>query len=433
MDIRITHPPAGGAVRAIASKSAAHRLLICAALSDKPCQIICPETSDDIEATARCLAALGAGVSYRGGVYRVTPIPRPVKGPRRLDCGESGSTLRFTLPLAAALGAEAEFVLKGRLPRRPLSPLYEELIGHGCALSPQGQSTLRLSGQLKPGVFRLPGNVSSQFVSGLLMALSILEGKSVVAVTGPFESRPYVDMTLKALSAFGAPVEEHRQTFYVTGRGTLKAPEEVAVEGDWSNAAFWLCAGALMPEGRAVRVTGLDLNSPQGDRAILDFLRRFGAAVEVDDGGVTVSRGVLRGISIDAHDTPDLVPVLAVVAAGAEGMTTVTRAGRLRDKESDRLRAVTVTLRALGADIQETADGLVIYGKPALTGGRVSSFGDHRIAMAAAVSSLLCAGPVTIEGAESVNKSYPGFFRDFAALGGAFEEVAPCRPSLETL
>lgn len=419
-------------MRAIPSKSAAHRLLICAALSDRPCRIVCPETSDDIEATARCLTALGAGVEYRDGVFHVTPVSRPVNGRRLLDCGESGSTLRFALPLAAALGAEADFILKGRLPRRPLSPLYEELIGHGCALSPQGQSPLRLSGRLKPGVFRLPGNVSSQFVSGLLMALSVLEGKSVVSVTGPFESRPYVDMTLRALEVFGAPVDENRQTFYVNGRGRLKAPDEISVEGDWSNAAFWLCAGALLPEGKSIRVQGLDPRSAQGDRAVLDFLRRFGAVVIENETGVTVSRGQLRGIAIDAHDTPDLVPILAVVAAGAEGTTTVTRAGRLRDKESDRLRAVTETLRALGTEIRETADGLVIQGKPALAGGRVSSFGDHRIAMAAAVSSLLCAGPVTIEGAEAVKKSYPGFFRDFNALGGVLEEVAPCHPSLET-
>ena len=423
MNIRITRPILGGTVKAIASKSAAHRLLICAALADAPSRVHCAETSEDILATARCLSALCAHIEYTGGAFHVSPIPRPVDGLRTLDCGESGSTLRFMLPVAAALGAQAEFILSGRLPQRPLSPLYEELKAHGCALSPQGQSPLHLSGQLQAGTYTIPGNVSSQYISGLLLALSILGAPSRITVTEPVESRPYIDLTLRALEAFGAPVAVQDNVYYVNGRGAFRSPSEVAVEGDWSNAAFWLCAGALLPEGREIRVTGLDLNSPQGDRAVLDFLRRFGATVRAEGDAVAVSRGNLRGIDIDAADTPDLVPVLAAVAAGAEGVTTVTRAGRLRDKESDRLHAVTEMLGALGADIAETRDGLVINGRPRLTGGAVSSFSDHRIAMAAAIASLLCDGPVTIEKAGAVGKSYPAFFSDFAALGGLYEEV----------
>ncbi|HHT16586.1 MAG TPA: 3-phosphoshikimate 1-carboxyvinyltransferase [Papillibacter sp.] len=423
MNILLNTPLRGGDVRAIASKSAAHRLLICAALADAPTRILCPETSEDILATARCLAALGADIEYNGGVFHVSPIPRPVIGKRTLDCGESGSTLRFMLPVAAALGAESEFILRGRLPQRPLSPLYEELVAHGCTLSPQGASPLTLSGQLQGGAFTISGNVSSQFITGLLLALSVLEEPSEIAVTGAVESGPYIDMTLRALEIFGAPSAVQNQVFYVNGRGAFRSPSEVTVEGDWSNAAFWLCAGALLPEDQEICVSGLNFGSPQGDRAILNFLRRFGANVRAEGDSVTISRGNLRGIDIDAADTPDLVPVLAVVAAGAEGVTTVTRAERLRDKESDRLRAVTEMLSILGADIRETRDGLVINGRPLLKGGTVSSFGDHRIAMAAAVASLICHGPVTIEGAEAVNKSYPGFFQDFAALGGTFEEV----------
>lgn len=421
MTSRIVKPVRGGTVSAIASKSQAHRFLIAASLSEASTQIICSETSGDIDATARCLGALGAHIAYENGVFMVSPVGRPVFGERRLDCMESGSTLRFMLPVCCALGAEVSLFMGGRLPSRPLSPLYEELISHGCALSPQGQNPLRVSGQLSGGRYTIPGNISSQYITGLLLALPLLGEDSLIRITGAVESGPYIDMTLAALKAFGVEIRAGEDGFRVRGNQRYKAPVSLCVEGDWSNAAFWLCQGAFSESG--VTVTNLDRSSLQGDKAVLKLLERFGAVITFGGHSVTVSRGSLHGIEIDAGDTPDLVPILAAVAAVSTGKTVIRNAARLRIKESDRLATVTETLRALGADITESEDGLVISGKDRLDGGIVSAHGDHRIAMTVAVASAACRGPVTITGAEAVNKSYPGFFKDFAALGGETEEV----------
>lgn len=435
MTITITKPIRGGTVGAIASKSQAHRLLICAALSPGESRVVCSESSADIEATVRCLDALGAHINYVSGGFNVRPIRAPVVGERVLDCGESGSTLRFMLPVACALGVDAAFHMGGRLPSRPLSPLYEELISHGCALSPQGMNPLHTSGQLSGGRFTIPGNISSQFFSGLMFALPLLAVDSQIRIIGTLESRPYIDMTVAALNEFGIAVKSDENCYRIKGNQRYTAKETVSVEGDWSNAAFWLCAGAIgaarLGDGRqasassdnAVTVTNLKPDSLQGDKSILTILERFGARVIYGTDSVTVSRGSLKGIDIDAGDTPDLVPILAAVASVADGKTMIYNAERLRIKESDRLKTVTETLRTLGADITETKDGLIVIGKNQLTGGMVSSHGDHRIAMTAAIVSAACRDMVTIEEAEAVSKSYPGFFKDFAALGGNTEEV----------
>jgi 3-phosphoshikimate 1-carboxyvinyltransferase len=421
MTIRITRPIQGGATNAIASKSQAHRLLICAALSSRETRVICSETNDDIDATARCLNALGARVIYESGVFCVSPIKRPVQGKKNLDVGESGSTLRFMLPVACALGADAVFIMGGRLPARPLTPLYEELNAHGCALSPKGMNPLHVSGQLRNGRYALPGNISSQFVSGLLLALPLLNGDSFIKVTGELESEPYVDMTVAALKKYGIEIKKEHRGYIVKGGQHFAPQETVSVEGDWSNAAFWLCAGAFGPN--AVTVTKLNPGSLQGDKSVLRALECFGARVECGHDSATVQRNFLKGTNIDASDIPDLVPVLAAVASVSDGTTTIYNAGRLRMKESDRLKTVSETLRSLGADITETQDGLVIHGKKQLAGGIADSHNDHRIAMMAAIISSACKDPVVIRGAETVNKSYPGFFSDFAALGGIAEEV----------
>ena len=427
MVIRITQPIQGGTVRAIASKSEAHRLLICAALADCETFIICRERSEDIDATARCLEALGAVIKYERGGFYVTPIELQKINEKikhhTLDCGESGATLRFLLPVCGALGLTADFYMSGRLPARPLSPLYEEMVSHGCVLSGQGHSPLTCGGRLTNGEYNLPGNISSQYVSGLLFALPLLSGDSIIRVSGVLESRPYVDMTLDTMRRFGIKIlEEEPNTFTVYGGQSCRSPKTARVEGDWSNAAFWLSAGAIAKI--PVVCTGLDPESKQGDKLIVNLLSRFGANIACEKDFVRVFPGELAGIDIDAGDTPDLAPVLASVAAVAEGTTVIRNARRLRIKESDRLRAVTAVLRDLGADISETADGLIIRGKAKLTGGKTQSFGDHRLAMTAAVLSSACTGAVTIRGAEAVKKSYPDFFDDFsAALGGIWEEV----------
>jgi 3-phosphoshikimate 1-carboxyvinyltransferase len=363
-----------------------------------------------------------AEIKYEKDGFFITPVKKEIENTSaELDCGESGSTLRFLLPVCGALGSRASFNMEGRLPSRPLSGLYEEMTAHGCTLSAPGSSPLTCEGKLKSGNFSLPGNISSQFISGLLFALPLLEGDSNIRVTGVLESRPYIDMTLSALDLFNVKIEEtENQTFHVKGGQSYQSPGTIYAEGDWSNAAFWLSAGAV--GAGSVTCTGLDINSCQGDRAITELLARFGARVSREDDKVTVSSGELRGIDIDAADTPDLVPVLAAVASVARGETVIRNAGRLRIKESDRLRTVAAVLSSLGANIAETGDGLIIQGQKTLSGGETESFGDHRIAMTAAVLSSACSGQVVIKNAEAVNKSYPGFFEDFkTALGGLWE------------
>ena len=411
MNISLPAGGLGGCVRIPASKSQAHRLLICAALGRTPVTLHCDGFSNDIIATAQCLRSLGAQVTMEDdSLIRLTP--GRTDGACILPCGESGSTLRFLLPVAAALGAAATFRMEGRLPQRPLAPLDEELTAHGVTLTREGD-TLAVSGQLQSGDYTLPGNVSSQYISGLLMALPLLAGESTLAVTGKVESAAYIAMTEDALRLGGIRFTKDGWVYRIPGGQTFALPPELSVEGDWSNAAFFLCAGALSEQG--VTVTGLNADSAQGDRAIVDILRAFGAQVTAHAATVTVRRGTLHGITVDATAIPDLIPVVCVVAAAANGESRITGAARLRLKESDRLATTAALLRALGAGVEELPDGLIIRPAP-LRGGTVDAANDHRIAMSAAVAASLC--PVTVEGKECVNKSYPRFWEDYAALKG---------------
>lgn len=419
MNITVTSAPLQGELRAIPSKSYMHRALICASLADGTTSLYCPETNRDIEATAACLRALGAEIVTENGWYRVTPMDRSRPAAERavLDCGESGSTLRFLLPVAAALGRKTAFEGHGRLPQRPLSPLYERMQERGAILSPAGRFPLTVDGQLLPGDYRLDGGVSSQYFTGLLLALPLLSAPSRIYIEGKLESAPYVELTMGVLETFGVTPAWEGDRMEVTPQ-SFRSPGTLTVEGDWSNAAFWLVAGALNGE---IRLTGLQNDSRQGDRAILSILREMGANIVADEAGITVSYSSLHGISIDATDIPDLVPILAVAAAAAEGETVITGASRLRLKESDRIRSVHDMLLALGVSCEETPDGLRING--GTWQGRklhcsVDSCNDHRIAMSAAIAACACEGEVTILGAESAEKSYPGFFRDLRTLGG---------------
>ena len=410
MDITLTPTAPVGRIQAISSKSAAHRILICSAFADAPAVIRCDRTNKDIDATAECLRAIGAKIRYESPYFHVEPI-KEQKNKAVLNCGESGSTLRFLLPIIPALGIEASFLQAGRLPERPLSPLYEELTAHGATLSPQGSNPLLSSGKLSGEEYRIRGDVSSQFISGLLFALTVSGNGGKLIIEGKTESAPYIDMTVDALRLFGAAPEKTDYGYFVKSNARLRSPKMLDVEGDWSNAAFPLCMGAL---GKGeVTVYGLNNGSHQGDRAIVDLLRRFGADISEGDGEITVRGGkTLRGINIDASQIPDLVPVLATVASIAQGRTVIRGASRLRLKESDRIASVSAMLRALGASVKETEDGLIIDGVPHLTGGTVDTCNDHRIAMSAAVASIACTSPVTIKGAECTSKSYPDFWED---------------------
>lgn len=413
-----------GTLPAIASKSFAHRLLMAAALADKPTTVNCPLRSEDILATARVLTSLGAEIRDLGDRFEVTPIASSERGIQTnalLDCGESGTTERFILPIVGALGHGGALTGHGRLPQRPLSPLYEVLVDHGLKLSPQGTFPLTVEGQLTAGKYTMAGNVSSQFVGGLLFALSLTEGTSTLTLTETIESAPYIRMTLDVLRLFGVDVTvtPDNRVYTIVGQQTLKSPGDVVVEADWSNAAFWLAAGAIGTD--PITLTGITSASSQGDRAVLDILRQFGAAVTEDQAArmITVAPKPLKAQTIDAAQIPDLVPILSIVAACAEGTTTFLNAGRLRIKESDRLETTAAMLRALGVTVKELPEGLLVTGQPIFTEGTVSGANDHRIVMSAAVAALRSEGPVTILGAQAVRKSYPHFFDDFARLGGA--------------
>ena len=399
MNVRVVIRPGPlrGRVRAIASKSQAHRLLICAALSDRGTEIVCRESSGDIDATADCLRALGAGIDYNGGVFRVRPITEPVRG-AQLDCGESGSTLRFLLPVLCALGTGARVKMHGRLPERPLSPLWEALESAGARLSHPAADEIAVEGAIACGEYEIAANVSSQFISGLLLALPLCGGGRV-ALSGAAESSQYIEITRRAQAAFGVRSGFDGAGYTVPPQPRYRSPGTLEVEGDWSNAAFWLCARAL---GSEVECSGLDPDSPQGDRAAAGLLEK-------------ISRG---GAVIDARDVPDLIPVLSVAAAVSPGKTEFINAGRLRIKESDRLETTAAMLASLGADVTERPDGLTVRGVERLAGGVVDSANDHRIAMSAAVASTVCRDAVTVLGAQCVDKSYPRFWDDFESLGG---------------
>lgn len=395
MDICITPKKLYGNINAIPSKSQAHRMLICAAFSDQPTTLICPETNRDIEATANCLTALGAGITWLSNGYRVKPIEE-VPFRASLPCQDSGSTLRFLLPIAGALGVDTVFQMTGRLPQRPLTPLWEEMERMGCTLTRPTADTIRCTGRLRSGEYAINGTVSSQFITGLLFALSLLPGQSRLQVLGKLESAPYVSMTLAAMERFGISCND----YCFPGNGRFHSPGTVTIEGDWSNAAFFLAAQAL---GSPIQVGNLNPDSPQGDRACARLLP------ELKD-----------KLTISAADIPDLVPILAVTAAANQG-AVFTDIGRLRLKESDRVASVMDMLRALGGQAEADDTTLTVYGT-GLHGGTVDSRNDHRIAMSAAIAATVCDSPVTILGAQCVEKSYPKFFTDYTSLGGQYEQ-----------
>ena len=385
MDITIRPTKLSGCVRAIPSKSQAHRLLICAAFSDVETILVCPETNRDIEATADCLNALGASITRTADGYRIDPI-QTLPDTAELNCCESGSTLRFMLPIVGALGVDAVFHLEGRLPQRPLSPLWEEMERMGCRLSRPSSNTIHCEGKLAEGAYSIDGGVSSQFITGLLFALSLINGTCSLEITGKVESKPYINMTKDALALFNAP---HYRT-----------PGHIEVEGDWSNGAFFLAAKEL---GNDLTVTNLDQKSSQGDRAVATILPQMD-----------------EHTTIDVSDIPDLVPILAVVAAAKNG-ATFQNIQRLRLKESDRVATVAEMICALGGNAIAAEDTLTVFGT-GLTGGTIDSHNDHRIAMAAAIAATVCTREVTIIGADAVNKSYPAFWEEYRKLGGNYEQ-----------
>ena len=388
MNICITPQKLSGAVTPPASKSMAHRAVLAIALAGGTGTLSNLSDSQDIQATKRCVEALKA--------------PRPDEALPFLDCGESGSTLRFLIPIALAAAGGGVFTGHGRLMERPQQPYFDIFDEKGIFYE-QKDGILTVRGTLTPGVYRLPGNVSSQFVTGLLYALPLLPGDSSVEITTPLESSGYVDMTLDMLQKFGITVEnQHYAVFRVPGNQTYQA-RDIAVESDWSQAGFWYAAAFL---DNHVDIQGLNADSTQGDRVVASLYWKLAKPGDVD---------------IDVSGCPDLLPPQAVMAAARQGTTRFINAARLRIKESDRLSTTAALLNHLGGSAEDGPDSLTVHGVPSFSGGTVDGANDHRIVMAAAIAATHSAAPVTILGAEAVSKSYPSFWEDYKRLGGVFD------------
>lgn len=399
------------------SKSLSHRALICAAMAGEGAAIKNIKTDgEDVAATLACLEKMGLGFLRQEDAITVTEgiggtiCHRHKMDGISLDCGESGSTLRFLIPLLLLSPANTTMTGRGRLLERPLKGYLNALEANG-GKSIKDDWCLRLQGPLRPGIYELPGNLSSQFVSGLLMILPLLEGSSKIRMTTALESEPYVDMTIDVMRDFDVTVERRGKSEFLIPGEQVYAPADYKVEGDYSAGAYFLVAGAL---GCDVGCRGLSADSAQGDKEILNFIRRCGGRIEMDEEGIMkATANELRSITADISQCPDLAPPLSVLLCFCKGESRIVGAGRLRMKESDRLRSISESLNSLGAKITEGPDYLTIQGVDELYGGRVDSHNDHRIAMAAALASIKSRGAVTISDPECVNKSYPAFFRDF--------------------
>ena len=388
MDIRIIPQKLRGAVTPPASKSMAHRAVLAMALAGGTGTLSNLSDSQDIQATKRCVAALKA--------------PRPEGELPFLDCGESGSTLRFLIPIALAVAGGGVFTGHGRLMERPQQPYFDIFDEKGIFYG-QTDGVLTVRGTLTPGVYRLPGNVSSQFVTGLLYALPLLPGDSTIEITTPLESGGYVDMTLDMLEKFGISVQnKNYAVFHISGNQVYQG-RDITVEGDWSQAGFWYAANFL---DNQVAIQGLNADSTQGDRVVASLYWKLAKPGDAD---------------VDVSSCPDLLPPLAVMAAVRSGTTRFVNAARLRIKESDRLATTAALLNALGGHAEEGPDSLTVRGVPAFSGGTVDGANDHRIVMAAAIAATRSSAPVTILGAEAVRKSYPSFWEDYKQLGGVFD------------
>ena len=418
--VKVYNGRLSGTVSVPPSKSAAHRAIICASLARGKSVISPVDMSEDVSATIECMKRLGAEMTLDGRTLTVDGSKTLLVSDASLNCGESGSTLRFLIPVAAVGGINAVFSGRGRLPERPIGVFTECLPEKGVECQTKGGLPMSISGRLQSGEYRIPGNISSQFITGLLLALPLAEGDSRIILTSPAQSVGYIRMTADIMEQFGVSVSETENGWYIKG-GQSYSARSFTVEGDWSQAAFYMTAAAL---GGRITIDNLSLASRQGDKACMELYSRFGARLtRNEDGSITIEHNELHAADIDATDIPDLVPALAVTAALCEGTTVISGAARLRIKECDRLAAMKDGLSRLGADITETPDGLVIKGVKRLHGGSVEGYNDHRIVMSFTVAAAAADGEIIISDPDSINKSYPAFFEDYKGLGGRTDVI----------
>lgn len=409
MDIRITPSLLRGEVTVPPSKSVAHRMIIAAALADGISTISNVSGSADILATIACMKAFGADIELNGDTAVINGIKK-IPASAEADCCESGSTLRFLIPVACALGINAEFRGEGKLPQRPITPFLEEFPKHGASFDfSEAENGFSLpctvSGKLTAGRYEIDGGISSQFITGLMFALPLLDGDSEIVIRSHLESKPYIDITMGVLRGFGCEVTERGNGYFIKGNSRLK-PFSGSVEGDYSQSAFFYVANAL---GSDIGINGLSEKSFQGDKKIAEICREFSKNK--------------TPFELDCSDIPDLVPILSVLGCFCKGTSRIYNAARLRIKECDRLAAMEDCLNRIGGKVTSTEDGLIIEGVEGFKGGEVNCYNDHRIAMSMAVAATRCASPLILRGAECVRKSYPDFFDVYRTIGGKAEEI----------
>ncbi len=428
-DFKIYPRKLNGEVKIPPSKSMAHRAVICAALGDGVSKVTNIDYSDDIIATIEAMSSLGARITKKEEHLEICGIKSPenieanlVRSERLIDCNESGSTLRFLVPIAALFDGVNRFVGRGNLGKRPLDTYYNIFDEQNIKYSyKEGVLDLKTEGKLQSGEFKVKGNISSQFITGLLFTLPLLDGDSKILITTEMESKGYIDLTLSAMKDFGIEIiNNNYEEFIIKGNQTYKS-RDYRVEGDYSQGAFFFCADAL---SNNVILNDLKLDSLQGDKEVIDILTRMGLdIINKNNGLIGIANERLKATIIDGSQCPDIIPVVALVAALSIGTTEIINAGRLRIKECDRLAAVTSELNKLGAKIKEKEDGLIIEGVKELKGGaEVWSHKDHRIAMTIAIASTVCKDSIVLKDYECVSKSYPQFWEDFKSLGGVFDE-----------
>ncbi len=418
-NIRITPSALNGEVTAPPSKSLAHRALICGGLSKGKSVITNIAYSKDIQATINCLKALGADVTINGDTVVIDGTNTFTKSDAIMECNESGSTLRFFIPIASVSGANITFNGEGRLLHRPLDAYFDLLPKHGVNINQGDDFKINISGRLTSGEFSLSHEVSSQYVTGLLFSLPLLDGDSTIKLTSSCKNNGYINMTLDVMRLFGIEIDCLEKGFFIKGNQKYK-PQNYHVQGDWSQAAFFICGGALSGD---ITVKDIDISSSQEDKTCVEIVKRFGATVTQHENSVNIKCNKLIATDIDAFEIPDLVPILATVASFAKGKSTIYNAQRLRFKESDRLQAISEGLNNLGADVLVTDDGLEIIGKDYLDGGVAEGFNDHRIVMALSIAATRCKSDVTITDKESIQKTYPNFFEHFNNLGGVSKNL----------
>ncbi|KMT22725.1 3-phosphoshikimate 1-carboxyvinyltransferase [Clostridium cylindrosporum] len=418
--VKITPKSLTGTVTIPPSKSLSHRAIICAALANGESSVDNIIFSDDIIATSKAMESLGVKMNMKDSSIEIQGNDSLKLVNPEIDCIESGSTLRFIIPIALLTSEEVTFKGRGRLTTRPLTTYYNIFDKEGITYDTRSGLPLKVKGSLKPSVYEVEGNISSQFITGLMFTLPLLNGDSSIKIIGELESKGYVDLTIDVLKQYGVEIQNNNyEEFIIKGNQKYKA-QNYRVEGDYSQVAFFIVAGLLGGE-----ITCLDMraDSLQGDREIIDIVRTMGGRVDVLEDKIIVYPSKTHGATIDASQCPDLVPIIATLAALSEGETRIINAARVRIKESDRLEAMRSELNKIGADVKETPDGLVIKGKFLLDGGVVDGWNDHRIVMAMAMASIRCTSDLIIEGSEAIKKSYPTFFEDFRKLGGKVDEL----------